>query len=55
MDFLGTPAQEVTEGVTRQVASPGKGDKRRSAGFVNLFILILDSEKPWPTPPLLFF
>lgn len=55
MDCLSIPAQEVTTGETRKVSLPGgKGGLKRSAGFVNLPIVILDSEKPQPAP-LLFF
>lgn len=54
--YLSTSAREVTTGETRKVTlTGGKGDLKRSAGFVNLPVLISDSEKPWPAPPLLFF
>lgn len=40
-----TSAQEMTTGETRKVTLPsGKGDLKRTAGFVNLPVLISDSE-----------
>lgn len=45
MDSLSTSAQEVTTGETRKVTLlSGKGDLKRSAGFVSLPVLISDSE-----------